>query len=100
VFTRLLRYILSIPTHGHKQVINRVLSVEELPQVDAGRVQAETAAGIWVEENGPVVKLLPEHDVGIPYGSVIVAHGAIFPSVQRAIGVPASMRTLDHERIS
>jgi hypothetical protein len=43
----------------------------------AGGVQAkttETKTGIGVEENGPVVKLLPEDDVRVGYGFVTVFH--------------------------
>ncbi len=47
-----------------------MLPVQELPHIDAGGVQAKTVTGIGVEENGPVVKLLPEHDVRVRYGFV------------------------------
>ena len=56
-----------------------MLSVKELPEVDPGRVQAKTMTGIGVERDGPVVKLLPEYDEGIGYGSFIVCQGSILP---------------------
>jgi hypothetical protein len=56
-----------------------VLPVQELPHVNAGWAQAKTVTGIGVKENGPIVKLLPEHDEGIGYGLVIVLHGGIIP---------------------
>jgi hypothetical protein len=51
-----------------KETIYGVLPVQELPQVYARRAQAKAMTGIGVEENGPVVKLLPEHDVRVGYG--------------------------------
>jgi hypothetical protein len=52
-----------------------MLAVEEFPEVHAGGTQAETMTAIWVEENGPVVKLLPEHDVRVAYRFVLVFQG-------------------------
>ena len=49
-----------------------MLPVQELPHEDAGGTQTKATAGIGVEENGPVVKLLAEHDVGIDYGLLTV----------------------------
>jgi len=48
-----------------------MLSVKKLSQINTDRVQAKAMAGIGVRENGPIVKLLPEHDKGITYGLVI-----------------------------
>jgi hypothetical protein len=64
-------------TDMFKEGVEAVLPVKELPQVNAGRIQAETVTGIGVEENGPVVKLLPEHDVRVGYGFFAVFHGRI-----------------------
>ena len=61
-----------------------MLSVKKLPNVDAAGIEAKTTktkARIGVEKNRPVVKLLPEHHIGIAYGPFIVFHGsAIRPS--------------------
>jgi hypothetical protein len=57
-----------------------MLSVKNLPQVNAGGIQAKTTSGIGVEENGPVVKLLPERDSRVGPGLFIGCHGsAAFP---------------------
>ena len=45
-----------------------MLAVTELPQVDAGRVQAKTMTRIGVKRNGSVVKLLPEDNPGVAHG--------------------------------
>jgi hypothetical protein len=60
VIARLLRYIVSVPPQGLEHVTDRVLSVKMLPHVDAGRAQTKNITRIGVEENGPVVKFLPE----------------------------------------
>ena len=83
VLARLLRYIVNFPAQGLEHVIDRVLPVKMLPHIDAGRVQAKTMAGIRVEENGPVVKLLPEHDEGVGYGLFTVSHGNTVPLSDR-----------------
>jgi hypothetical protein len=62
-----------------KECIESVLPVKMLPQVDAGRAQAKSIAAIRVKENGPVVKLLPEHYQGIDCGFFIVLHGSTVP---------------------
>jgi hypothetical protein len=67
-------YIWGIPAQGTQHLVDRVPSVKELPHVDAGRAETKTMTGIGVEEDGPVVKLLPEHDVRIGYGFVTVFH--------------------------
>jgi hypothetical protein len=66
-----LGYVESITAQGREHLIYRMLSVKELPDIDAGGAQVETATGVGVEENGPVVKLLTEHDVRVGYGSFI-----------------------------
>jgi hypothetical protein len=60
LLTRLSGYISSIPAHSTQHLVDRVLPVQKLPQVDAGRAEAKTMACIGIEEHGPVVKLLPE----------------------------------------
>jgi len=50
------------------------------------RVQAktiETLSGIWIEEYGPIIKLLSEHDIRIAYGFITVFHDSAsrFPTV-------------------
>jgi hypothetical protein len=60
-------------------MINRVPPVKELPQIDARGIQTKTMTGIGVEENGPVVKLLPEDDLRVGYGFFIVFHGMTSP---------------------
>jgi hypothetical protein len=60
-----------------KEFIYGVLPVKELPHADAGWVQAKTTktiTGIGVEENGPVIKLLSEHDERVGLGSFVVFH--------------------------
>ena len=63
-----------------KEFIYGVLPIKLFPQVSAGGVQAkttETKTGIGVEENGPIVKLLPEHDYRVGYRFFIVLHANI-----------------------
>jgi hypothetical protein len=76
---RLLRYISSIPAQGLEHVVDRAFPVKVLPQVDAGRAQTKGTTGIGIEENGPIVKRLPEHDEGVGYGSLTVYHGSTVP---------------------
>jgi hypothetical protein len=66
--------LLTIPAQSFAHVIDGVLSVKELPQINAHGVQAKTATGIGIKEHGPVVKLLPEHDERIGYGFFTVFH--------------------------
>ena len=49
-----------------------MLPVQKLPHADAGGAQAKTSTAIGVEENCPVVKLLPEHDARVGYGFITV----------------------------
>ncbi len=58
----LFRYPFGTGADLPEKIICRVLPVKKLPQVNACRAQAETMTGIGVEENGPIVELLPEHD--------------------------------------
>jgi hypothetical protein len=74
-----LRYVESITAQGLEHVIDRVSPVQELPDVDAGGAQAKAMTGVGVEENGPIVKLLPEQHVWVAYGFFIVFHGSIAP---------------------
>jgi hypothetical protein len=74
VLFRLFGYAEAVPAHNPEHLINRMLPVKEFPQVDAGRAQAETATGVRVKQNGPIVKLLPEYEVRIGYGFVAVFH--------------------------
>jgi hypothetical protein len=69
-----LRYVESITAQGREHVIDRMLSVKKLPHVDADRAQAKPTTAIRVEENGPIVKLLPELDVRVRYGFFAVFH--------------------------
>jgi hypothetical protein len=103
IVSRVLGYAVRMVAELLKEVIHGVLPVKELPQINAGGVEAktgETMTGIGVEENGPVVKLLPEHDVRVGYGFVTVLDGGILSSVCYAIRVPGkrgyfrSIRTL------
>jgi hypothetical protein len=57
-----------------------MFSVKELPQLDTYRVQSKSMTRVGVEENGPVVKFLPEHDVRVGYRFVSVVQGSILPS--------------------
>jgi hypothetical protein len=74
-----LGYVESITAQGREHLIYHMLSVKELPYVDASGAQAKTATGIGVEENGPVVKLLPKKDEMVGYGSFVVFHGMASP---------------------
>ena len=77
MLSRVLRHAFGMVAELLKEVIYGVLPVKELPHEDAGGVQAkttETKRAIGVEENGPVVKLLPEHDVRVGYGFFTVFH--------------------------
>jgi hypothetical protein len=67
-----LGYAFGLPVDHLEEGFYSVFSVKELPHIDAGRTQAKTMTGVGVEENGPVVKLLPEHDPGVGYGFVTV----------------------------
>jgi hypothetical protein len=62
MITYALRYVISVRTDLLKECIERVLPIKEFPHIDTGRAQAKTVSRIRVEENGPVIKLLPEHD--------------------------------------
>jgi hypothetical protein len=73
----ILGYVVSMATHILKEIIYRMLPVKELPQTDADGVQAKTIARVRIKKNGPVVKLLPEHDPTVGYGFFIVVHGSI-----------------------
>ena len=88
MIARALGYVGSTLTQLFKEPIYGVLSVKEFPDEDARGAQAKAMAGIGVEENGPVVKLLPEHDVRVGYGFVTVLDGGILPSVCYAMRVP------------
>jgi hypothetical protein len=108
-----LGYALGMCSHLVEEDLHGVFPVEELPQVDAGGAQAETMTAIGVEENSPVVKLLPEHDERIPYGSFMVVHGSAsrFPTIIAhteanlsedmqqllATWVPGSRRIIDYD---
>lgn len=65
-----VRYAFSEMTNLFKERIYSVLPVKELPDIDAGGVQAKPTTGIGVKEDGPVVKLLPENNVRIGNGFV------------------------------
>ena len=68
--------------------MDRALPVKELPQVDADRAQAKTTTRIGVEQNGPIVKLLPENHIRIAYGLIAFFQSSILPSVVFAMSVP------------
>ena len=79
----LLRHFLDVPVQGSEQIVARMRTVKELPHEDAGWVQAKAMTAVGVEENCPVVELLPEYDVRIAYRFVTVVHGSAsrFPTV-------------------
>jgi hypothetical protein len=79
MIARALGYVVSMLTQLLKEPIYGMLTIKELPQINAGGAQAETMTGIGVEENGPVVKLLPENDVRVSYGFFTIFHGGISP---------------------
>ena len=72
-------HVIGMLTHFLKERVEIVLPVKELPQIDAGGVQTKPTTGIRIEEHGPVVKLLPEHDVWVGYGLFIVFQDAASP---------------------
>src|SRR5271157_426148 len=76
VLPRFFGHIQGVLVKGHEHITDRMLPVKELPHVDAGGAQAKTTTGIDIEQNGPVVKLLPEHDQRVGYGLVTVFHGS------------------------
>ena len=92
--TRLGRYPRGIVAQGREQITNRVPSVQELPQIDAGRIQAETATAVGIEEHSPVIEFLTEHDMRIAYGSVTIVHSATLPFAQVATGMPGGGKAL------
>ena len=59
--------------------IDRVPPVNEFPYIDADRAQAETVTGVRVKQNGPVIKLLSEHDPRIAYGFITVFDHSTHP---------------------
>jgi len=73
-----LRHFVSMSTDLLKksieESIERVLSIEELPNIDPCGVQAIRTARLGIKENGPVVKLLPEHHRRVGYGLYFVLH--------------------------
>ena len=75
----LLRHFPGVSVQGFGDLVDRMLSVKELPQVNTDRVQAKPTTGVGVEENGPIVKLLPEHDGRVGYGFLSVFHGSASP---------------------
>ena len=79
-----------------KEGIHGVLPVEELPHVNAGGAQAKAMSGIRVEQNGPIVKLLAEHDERFGYGFVIVFYGAFLVFYGAFPFRPISPRTEQH----
>ena len=76
---RALGYVVSTLTDILKEIIHGMLSVKELTDEDAGGVQAEAMTRIGVEENGPVVKLLPDHYKRVDSGFFTIFHGSISP---------------------
>jgi hypothetical protein len=74
MLSRILGYVFGMVAELLKEFIYGVLPVEEFPYVDTGRAQAKTMTAVGVEENGPVVELLPEHDVRVGYGFFTVFH--------------------------
>ena len=79
-----------------------MLPVKELPQISTDRIEAKTIVTkirIGIEEHGPVVKLLPEHDIRIAYRSVVIVHGSAsrFPAVKARTEADLSR---DMERIT
>jgi hypothetical protein len=55
------RYAFSVPADLLQEAIYGVSPVKKLPDEDTGRTQAKPVTRIRIKENGPVVKLLPEH---------------------------------------
>jgi len=70
-----------------------MLPVQKLPHQDAGGAQAKTMTAIGIEENGPVVELLPEHDERIPYGFLIGVHGSAVSSLDKGKALKAGVNT-------
>ncbi len=90
-----LTYVEGITAQRRKDLIYRMLSVKQLPDVDAGGTQAKPTTGIGVEENGPVVKILPEHDVRVDYRSFVVFQvGLSSTHYARAMRVPRKHEVL------
>jgi hypothetical protein len=65
LLTRIGRNPFNLSAQDLDHLIDRALSVKELPHVNTGRAQAKTAACVRVKKNCPVVKLLPEHDIRV-----------------------------------
>ena len=63
-----------------EECVDRVLPVEELPHINARRIQAKRMTRFRIKEDSPVVKLLPEHDKGVGYGFLTVYHGSAVPN--------------------
>jgi hypothetical protein len=74
IITCFLRYVFSMPAGLLRKSIDRVFPIKELPDVDAGRTQTKPMTTIGVEKNGPIVKLLTEHEVWVGYGFFTMVH--------------------------
>jgi hypothetical protein len=88
-----LRHVFNPAADILEEIICGALPVKEFPQVDTDGAQAKTVTGVGVEEDGPVVKLLPEHDQWVGYGSFSVLHdtsSALLPDIT-ANGTTTSM---------
>jgi len=101
-----LWHIVKIMGHLLEESIECMFPVEEFPEVDPRGTQAEPPAGVWIKQDGPVVKLLPKDDVGVGYGFVAVFQGgtlrissAMQPTCQdaRQAALPAIMVRLYEE---
>jgi hypothetical protein len=77
VIAHVFGYAVSMLAQGLNQVIYRVLPVKALPHPYAGRAQAASLTGVGIEDDGPVVKLLPEHDERVGYG-FFTGHARIY----------------------
>jgi hypothetical protein len=78
-----LGYVVNIPTDLCKEGIYGVPPVKELPDEGAGRTQAKAMTGVGVEENGPVVKLLPEYDYRAGQRFFTIFHATALPFFPR-----------------
>ena len=69
----------SVVTDLIQDCIESTLAVQELPDKNTEGIEAHYDVLVRIEEQGPVVKLLPEPDRGVGYGFLIVWQGTTAP---------------------
>jgi hypothetical protein len=92
VLSCILGHVFGMAAQLLKKVVYGMFAVKKLPYKDARGVEAKTATRIWIEEYGPVVKLLPEYDVRVADGFVAVLHKGSTCSSSAGIALTGTMQ--------